>query len=40
MLSLQPYYRHIMAIGERARYDDDAERPSPAQYLDCLSYVR
>ncbi|EYB85904.1 hypothetical protein Y032_0288g1466 [Ancylostoma ceylanicum] len=34
-----PYYRHIMAIGERARLDDDAERPSPAQYLDCLSYV-
>ncbi|RCN44239.1 nucleoside transporter [Ancylostoma caninum] len=33
-----PYYRHVMAIGERARLDDDAERPSPAQYLDCLSY--
>ncbi|KIH46264.1 hypothetical protein ANCDUO_23686 [Ancylostoma duodenale] len=38
MSPLQPYYRHIMAIGERARLDDDAERPSPAQYLDCLSY--
>ncbi|KAK6750912.1 hypothetical protein RB195_002714 [Necator americanus] len=33
-----PYYNYIMGIGERARQDDDAERPNLRQYLECFSY--
>ncbi|VDM67199.1 unnamed protein product [Strongylus vulgaris] len=34
-----PYYRYVTEIGERARRNDHAERPSVKQYLECLSYV-